>query len=58
MIYDNNPQTFQELKTNTACLIFEIKSLLCKNVIENVIKKINIYIHSRGGHLSDTIFHL
>lgn len=41
-VYKNNPQTIQELKTNIEDVIREIDPQLCRNVIENFVKRIEV----------------
>ena len=35
----------------------EIPSNMCQKVIENYPKRINAYYTSRGGYISDVVFH-
>ncbi|KZC03963.1 hypothetical protein WN55_01223, partial [Dufourea novaeangliae] len=55
-VYANNPQSIEALKINIRSVIDEIGSQLCKNVIENFDKKIDLCKRGRSGHLADTLF--
>ncbi|KZC03798.1 hypothetical protein WN55_04255 [Dufourea novaeangliae] len=56
-VYADNPQSIEALKTNIRRVIGEIEPQLCKNVIENFDKRIDVCKHGRGGHFSDILFH-
>jgi len=53
----NKQQTIDALKVNITNAIQQIQPDLCKKVIENWIARIHVTKRSRGGHLSDVIFH-
>lgn len=57
-VYANNPRTVSKLKHEIRRVIDEIEPALCQNVIENFVKRINVCRQSRGGHLSDIVFHI
>ena len=57
-VYANDPQTIPELKEEIRRTINEISPQLCQNVIENFVKRMNVCKQSRGGHLSDIVFHI
>jgi len=56
-VYANKPQTIPELKAEIGCVIGEIEPKLCGNVIENFVIRGKVCQRSRGGHLSDIVFH-
>jgi hypothetical protein len=56
-IYAKKPQTIPELKAEIRRVIGEIDSQLCGNVIENFVKRTWVCQQSRGGRLSDIVFH-
>ena len=56
-VYANKPQTIPELKAEIGRVIGEIEPQLCGNVIENFVKRGKVCQRSRGGHLSDIVFH-
>ncbi|KZC03964.1 hypothetical protein WN55_01224 [Dufourea novaeangliae] len=55
-VYADNPQSIEALKINIRRVIGEIGSQLCKNVIENFDRRINVCKRGRNGHLSDILF--
>lgn len=57
-VYANNPTTISELKDQIRRVIGEIQPHLCQNVIRNFGQRIVHCKKSRGGHLSDIIFHI
>jgi hypothetical protein len=56
-VYANKPQTVLELKVEIRCVIGEIEPELCRNVIKSFVKRAGVCQQSRGGHLSDIVFH-
>ncbi|KZC04047.1 hypothetical protein WN55_03832, partial [Dufourea novaeangliae] len=52
----DNPQSIEALKTNIRRVIGEIEQQLCKNVIENFDKRIDVCKRGRNRHLFDIIF--
>jgi len=56
-VYANKPQTIPELKAEIGCVIGETEPQLCGNVVENFVKRGKVCQRSRGGHLSDIVFH-
>ena len=56
-VYTNKPQTIDALKVNITNAIQQIQPDLCEKVIENWTARIRVTKRSRGGHLSDVIFH-
>jgi len=56
-IYMNKPQTIDALKVNITNAIQQIQPDLCEKVIENWTTRICVTKRSRGGHLSNVIFH-
>jgi len=56
-VYTNKPQTIDALKVNITNAIQQIQPDLCEKVIENWTAQIRVTKRSRGGHLSDVIFH-
>lgn len=57
-VYANNPATIQQLKENIRGVIAEIEPELCRKVMENFVKRVDICQRSRGGHLEDIVFHV
>jgi len=51
------PQTIDALKVNITNAIQQIQPDLCEKVIENWTARIRVIKRSRGGYLSDVIFH-
>lgn len=56
-VYTDNPQTLEHLKDNIREVIATIQPAMCKKVIENYIKRIDVCQAALGGHLNDVIFH-
>jgi hypothetical protein len=57
-VYANKPQAIPELKARIRRVIGETEPQLCGNVIESFVKRARVCRQqSRGGHLSDTVFH-
>jgi hypothetical protein len=56
-VYANKPQTIPELKAEIPRVIGENDPQLCGNVIENFVKRARVCQQSRGGLLSDIVFH-
>jgi hypothetical protein len=56
-VYANKPQTVPELKAEIRLVIGEIELQLCGNVIKNFVKRARVCQQSRGGRLSDIVFH-
>jgi hypothetical protein len=56
-VYANKPQTIPELKAEIGRVIGKIEPQICKNVIENFVKRGRVCQQSRGGHLSHIFFH-
>ena len=56
-VYVSKPQTIPELKAEIRRVIGETEPQLCGNVIENFVKIARVCQQSRGGHLSDIVFH-
>ncbi|KZC09143.1 hypothetical protein WN55_00743 [Dufourea novaeangliae] len=54
-VYADDPQSIEAFKTNIRRVIGEIQSQLCKNIIENFDKRIDVCKRGRG-HLSDILF--
>jgi len=57
-VYANKPQIINELKNNIQVAIREITPATCRKVIENFDIRIDACRRSRGGHLSDILFHV
>lgn len=57
-VYANNPQTLQELKYAIRNAFAEMVPQLCARVIQNFVNRMDICQRSRGGHLSDIVFHV
>ena len=49
--------TIPELKVQIRRVSGEIEPQLCGNVIESLVKRTRVCHQSRGGHLSDIVFH-
>lgn len=56
-VYVNKPKTIPELKMAIRSVIGEIEPQLCDNVIKNFVERVKVCHQSRGGHLSDIVFH-
>ena len=56
-VYADTPQSFQEFKEKIRAVIDEIEPQICKNVMENFIKKAWSCKRSRGGHMNDIVSH-
>jgi hypothetical protein len=56
-VYANKPQTIFELKAEIQRVNGETELQLCRNVIEIVVKRSRVCQQSRGGHLSEIVFH-
>ena len=56
-VYTDAPQSIKELKEKIRAVIYEIEPQMCKNVMENFIKRAWSYKRSRGGHMTDIVFH-
>lgn len=56
--YVRNPRTIFQLKEQIQRVIGEIEPELCKKVIENFDRRTTVCQQSRGGHLSDIVFHI
>ena len=56
-VYVNKPQTIPELKAEIRRVIVETEPQLCRNFIEDFVKRGKVCQRSRGGHLSDIVFH-
>jgi hypothetical protein len=56
-VYANKPQKIPELKAEIRRVIGEIEPQLCGNVIVNFVNRARVCQQSRGGHLSDIVFH-
>ena len=54
-VYADNPQSIEALRTNIRRIIGGIESQICKNVIEHLEKRINVYKRVRSAHLSNII---
>jgi hypothetical protein len=52
-----NHKKIPELKAEIRRVIGETEPQLCGNVIENFVKRASVCQQSRGGRLSDTVFH-
>ena len=50
------PSILKHLKTNIRQFMAEIPPNMCQKVIENYIKRINVWNTSRGGRLNDVVF--
>jgi hypothetical protein len=57
LVYGNKPQTIPELKAEIRRVIGEIEPQLCGNVVENFVERARVCQQSRGGSLSDIVFH-
>lgn len=55
--YANKPETIPELKSEIQRVIGEIQPHLCEKVMENFMKRVMACHQSRGGHLTDILFH-
>lgn len=56
-VYANKPNTVDQLKNNITEAIENIPPETYQKVMENVVKRAQVCAASRGGHLSDIIFH-
>ena len=56
-VYAVAPQSIQELKEKMRAVIDEIQPQMCKNVMENFIKRAWSCKRSRRGHMNDIAFH-
>ena len=56
-VYANKPQTIPELNAEIRRVIGGIEPQLCGNIIENFVKRARVWQQSRGGYLSDIVFH-
>jgi hypothetical protein len=56
-LYANKPQKIPELKAEFRRVIGETEPQLCGQVIENVVTRARVSQQSRGGYLSDIVFH-
>ena len=56
-VYADAPQSTQELKERICAVIDEIEPQMCKNVMENFIKRAWSCKRSREGHMNDIAFH-
>ena len=56
-VYADAPQSIQELKKKIRAVIDEIEPRMCKNIMENFIKRARSCKPSRGGHIKDNDFH-
>ena len=56
-VYANKPNTVEQLKNNIREAMQNIPPETYQKVMENVIKRAQVCAASRGGHLSDIIFH-
>jgi hypothetical protein len=56
-VYDNKPQTIPELKAEIQHVIAETEPQLCGNVVESFVKRTRVCQQSRGGHMSEIVFH-
>lgn len=56
-VYVNHPQTIPDLKEEIRRCIEEIGPELCRNVIQNFVKRADTCRQSRGGHLEGILFH-
>ena len=56
-VYANKSETFPELKSEIQGVIDEIQPHLCEKVIENFMKRVMACDQSRGGYLTDILFH-
>jgi len=56
-VYASKPQRIPELKAEIGRVSGENEPQLCGNVIENFVKSGKVCQRSRGGHLSDIVFH-
>jgi hypothetical protein len=56
-VYANKPQTIPQLKAEIGRVTGEIEPQLCENVVQNFVKRGRVCQQSRGGHLSDIVFH-
>jgi hypothetical protein len=56
-VYANKPQTIPEVKVEIRRVTVKIEPQLCGKVIESFVKRERVCQQSRGGHLSDIVFH-
>lgn len=56
-VYADNPQSLDHLKNNIRDVLAELQPAICKKVIENYLKRIEVCEAALGGHLSDILFH-
>ena len=57
-VYANKPSSLERLKTNIRQVMAETPpNNMCQKVIENYLKRFNVCITSRGGHLNDVVSH-
>ena len=56
-VYANNPATIDALKDNVRREIAAIGPNVCRTVISNFTKRVDICRRARGGHMEDIIYH-
>ena len=56
-VYNNAPQSIQEIKEMICAVINEIEPQMCENVMDNFIKRVWSCKRSRGGHINGIVFH-
>lgn len=57
IVYANKPATIQDLKINIRTEITAISTEILRNIVENYDIRVLACTRSRGGHLSNVIFH-
>jgi hypothetical protein len=57
IVYANKPQTISELKVEIRRVIGESEPQLCRNVIENFVKRARVCQQGREGYVLDIVFH-
>ena len=56
-VYTDASQSIHELKENIRAVTDKVEPQMCRNVIENVMKRAWSWKRSRGGHMNDIVFH-
>lgn len=56
-VYKNKPQIIEELKDKIYRFIGELDQGMCQQVISNFVARTEVCQQSRGGHMTNIIFH-
>jgi len=56
-VYENKPRTIEQLKEEIRRVIGELDAEMCQRVIASFVTRTEACQRSRGGHMSDVIFH-